>query len=196
MKRISLVFILFWSSLSLASFEENSRRYLSVLEVKNTLGFYLPSVTNCNFEQGGGSALGMNSPLTGTPVSPSPTQATINWIVSCASSGLQYLPSAQGESSFYLLVGPEAKAIFQKEGHTPALFRKWSTLEKSLQKSIIRNMTELLLGSDHVINDFDLIAPDVLRERLFQGASKSSTVQDALSLIFINLALRDEFLSY
>src|SRR5207253_2872796 len=85
---ISMIFLV--SSTASASFEENARRYLSGQEILWSLSVYFDFTKNVDssdlcshIRQQNSSYAGSNSPATGEPISPAPSQSTVLWITGC-----------------------------------------------------------------------------------------------------------------
>lgn len=208
----TLLICLLWSPNSHASFEENSRRYLSGHEIIQTLNQFFDLSYQCQaIDDRNFALLGLSFPITGNPISPSPTQATIQWLTKCVSESVltfQFPPTETSLNKLKTLLGPEVSALFTKSAYNGItdertnlslhLSKKWMELSPEVQNKLIASMVSSLLGSDDVIRDFDIIEPGVLREklRLWPQNIPSLTVIQMIQFIAVNLTVRDEFLSY
>jgi hypothetical protein len=214
MQKFALLLVLSLGAMNTkAAFEENARRYLTAQEVIQTLQVYFDlfpeclSVTNVN-----SSLLGLNSPVTGNPIAPSPTQSTVQWVATCVSSATSKFSSLTfpaAHEKLKILVGPEVITALKEpvpglpqfgEDHVFSyrISRPWTELPADLRKKLVANMVLVMLGSDNVINDFGLIDPNLLRAKLeaYANDKPSITVIDMIKFISVNLSVRDEFLSY
>lgn len=196
-----------------ASFEENARRYLSAQELTESLLQYFPQNSNECKEVGStnSSMLGVSSAISGNPIAPSPTQSTVQWIVGCVSKSLEYIQYETSKHSYIkTLIGAEANTWAEKTAISSTarwepkqiyaynLSRPWKEWPADIRSKVISNIVFVLLGSDEVIQDYGLISPDVLRTKLTTWAENNSdkTFMNIVKGFSINLALRDEFLSY
>lgn len=186
-----------------ASFEENAHRYMSGQDIIWSLSMFFDFTQNignkelCTQLQSLNQTLaGGNSPVTGEPISPTPTQGTVLWITGCVESYFSVF-RVLGTDSIRTkhLVGEE----FYKSITDFSLPQPWATVPENLQRTLIRHMVSAFLGSDDVIKDFGFIQnPDDFREQLYlaaQSRSGASTLE-IVTLLAMNLSVRDEFLSY
>lgn len=205
MKQGVLIFLMFFSLTSKAAFEENARRYSSGQEIVNSLDMYVPMPPNClQIPDDARSSLGLNSPLSGNPISPAPNQATIQWLSQCIATGVNFYVNAGGAEKLRNVLGPE---LFAKMfGEVPAnsavdtmkLVVPWSSLEKKIREEIVAQFVFSFLGSNETILDYGLTTSEKLRAQLLAALEKrnSLVVLNAFQFLILNLALRDEFLSY
>lgn len=211
-QKLILSLVLFFGSVQAkAAFEENARRYMGAQEIIQSLSVFFRLQDNCKIIQEKDRALlGLNSPNTGNPLAPAPTQSTVQWIASCIQKAHAYFrvtgqyPDA-GEK-LKTLIGSEVyaeldKQIVSYQGYKHIDLRlgtKWSSISAEIQNKLVANMVFALLGSDDVINDFGLIDPNVLRAKLAEHGQKNPEIQihEMILFISVNLAVRDEFLSY
>jgi hypothetical protein len=203
--------VFFLSSSTWASFDENARRYLSGEEIIWSLSVFFDFSQNTEdmnanicmkVDSRNSTILGVNSPNSGEPISPGPTQALVLWITNCiqgyfshpavVAGGIITLKNLVGEDIFnhlYLSHGGVEKGLAQP----------WSSWTLSYKTMLINYMVEAFLGSDSVIKDFGFIQnPDEFRALLLKSADSrpNATVLDILYFLSVNLATRDEFLSY
>lgn len=217
MKTAKLVLSLALSLSSLtaqAAFEENARRYMGAQEVTESLKILFPVGPGCNEVNDSNLALlGVNSPVTGNPIAPSPTQSTVQWITGCIASSHFKLTNpttySDGKEKLQALIGADVyKALdapirnFTPQAHFSniemRLNSQWNQIDVAVQTQLIANTVSAILGSDEVINDFGLIDPNVLRAKLAEYANANPEIKVERVILFINmnLAVRDEFLSY
>lgn len=221
MKKILLVLpvlLLLQASQSHASFDEDQRRYLTGEEIVWSLGQLLPLTQDCNGIDGSMNSqttndtkLGLDSAITGKPVSSGPTQATIQWITSCVQkafsqsnicqeSGQVHLQALLGKEALALVDAPYQVAMSDDSICYSHMSEKWSTWTPEHQQILIKGMVLSFLGPDSVIMDFGLIKNvDSFRQALLQDLNAKGpalTVQDAIRILAENLSIRDEFLSY
>jgi hypothetical protein len=214
MQKIALTLVLSLGAFQAkAAFEENARRYLTAHEVIQTLQVYFELTPECKIVNNvNSSLLGLNSPVTGNPIAPSPTQSTVQWVATCVSSATAQfaIPIAYpvAYEKFKILVGPDVTDALaapipgikqsKEEGTSYSLTKKWASLPADLRAKTVANMVLVMLGSDDVINDFGLIAPDLLRAKLESYANNKPdlSVLEIIKFISVNLSVRDEFLSY
>lgn len=187
-----LIGSLLFSQVAFASFEETSRRYLTNHELVLAMNSIVPintcSTHSLDKEK---TALGVDAPLTGTPISPTPNQSTVALITKCIGEGFAGISFRS--YPIQRLIGQESFDILNNQS-----LSHWNRVPAEIQKKIIANMVFVILGSDETIKDFDIIEPDVLREKLFQATQPLGELSniEIIKKISINLALRDEFLSY
>ena len=163
-------------------------------------------------EQANASLLGLNSTVTGSPVAPAPTQATVQWISSCVSKSVENFKFAGPTNSvekLKTLVGPDVYAfliskfpmvIVSDDATTIYLHleQKWSEWPVDVRDKMIESTVSVLLGSDEVIADFGIIEGPALRAKLKEWINRNADKKaiDILRFLSVNLAVRDEFLSY
>ena len=189
-----------------ASFEENARRYLSAQELIQTLSLffnvtYSGMPTTCTgINEGNSSVTGVNSPKSGEPVAPVPGQGTVVWMVGCIAQSLTPELIVQNPQTLGHLIGENLLHEFQAgEGLPKALQTPWTMLGEDKKNLLIANMTSALLGSDVIISDFGFILnPDAFRLNLRKlcDARANASILDNILFLSVNLAIRDEFLSY
>jgi hypothetical protein len=203
---ISFLVVFLTQSLATASFEENSRRYLSGQEILRSLGVFFDfskNTTNkeiCTHIQAqNASDAGANSPATGEPTSPAPNQGTILWITGCVQNYLSTAANLAGDGDrLRNLLGADTVS---RLGTSPEwnLRTSWSLWTPEQKRELIRYMVEAFLGPDEVITDFGFIEnPDEFRKLMLTTADarKNASVLDIVTLLAVNLSVRDEFLSY
>lgn len=192
-----------FTSFTKASFEENAHRYMSGQDILWSLSMFFDftnNVTNkslCTELQSLNQTLaGGNSPVTGEPISPTPTQGTVLWITGCVE---EYF----AVENVLIVDKVRAKRLLGEEFFNSVtdfkLYQPWAEVPEKLQRALIRHMVSAFLGSDDVIKDFGFIQnPDDFRELLFQAtqARTEATTREIVTLLAINLSVRDEFLSY
>lgn len=223
MKKIILIFqvlLFFHGSKALASFDENQRRYMTGEEIIWSLQQFLPTSgqPNCtgidnpitNSAADGASKLGLDSPITGEPVSASPNQATVEWITSCVQQAMtdknglcadqKQLLHLLGPAGFDRITvsasGDHLSPVYYCQYNMDQLWSTWSLAEK---QALIRGMVLNFLGPDSVIMDFGLIKNvDDFRKILLDklDAKSDRTVASVITFLAMNLSIRDEFLSY
>ena len=207
-----ILIALAFSIKSNASFEETSRRYLTGHEIILSLQTILPLPQHClDINTNNRSLLGVNSPLTGNPISPAPTQATIQWILKCVGSSMatlsypyeknyqEQLKILVGEKLYQFLITPPPYTAGSDEQMIAfKIQKKWSELSPDIQQATVRHVVQVFLGNDDMIRDFGLIDPEVLRLKLLQWPQKvpDAKILDIIKFLTVNLAVRDEFLSY
>lgn len=215
MKNSLLLFLIAFtfSTKSNASFEETSRRYLTGHEIIQSLQAILPLPQNClDININNQSPLGVNSPLTGSPISPAPTQATIQWILKCVGSSManfgyphekiyqEQLKILVGEKLYQFLITPPPYMGSSDEKLMIAfnIQKKWSELSPDIQQAAVRHVVQVFLGNDDMIRDFGLSDPEDLRLKLLQWPQKvpDAKILEIIKFLSVNLAVRDEFLSY
>jgi len=206
MRTIAKIFLaatLFSTSFARASFEENAHRYMSGQDILWSLSVFFDFSKNsgntsiCTGLQELNSTLaGGNSPITGEPISPSPTQGTVLWITGCIETYFSQPSVITGDTvRGKRLLGEE----FYKNTTNDMLMKPWSDIPEDLRRTLIRHMVSAFLGSDEVIKDFGFIQnPDDFRERLFLAAHDrtGASTLEIITLLSMNLSVRDEFLSY
>jgi hypothetical protein len=206
-----LTFVMLATSTSRASFEENARRYLSAQEILWSLSIFFDFSTMSNGGNGNDNicaqidrqnapVAGVNSPKTGEPISPVPSQGTVAWIAGCVTKYLS-TPDSLARDTVRLknLVGEDTYRQLSSRSITMALQIPWQNWGPSEKKVLIKYMVAAFLGNDEVIADFGFIKDtDTFREKLLQAADTrtGATVLQIISFLSVNLALRDEFLSY
>lgn len=192
-----------FSPFAKGSFEENAHRYMSGQDIIWSLSMFFDFSKNSNNKEVctelralNETLAGGNSPITGEPISPSPTQGTVLWITGCID---EYF------ASYNVLVGDpiRAKRLLGEEFYKSVtdfrLWQPWADVPENLQRALIRHMVAAFLGSDDVIKDFGFIQnPDDFREQLFIAAQTrtQATILQIVTLLAMNLSVRDEFLSY
>ena len=199
---------------SRASFDENSRRYMTGNEIIQSLNVYFDfryADDNCKEINDNNSALlGLNSPASGSPISSAPTQATVQWIAKCVSTAMMsFITGSTPEESRQKLsdlIGSDVYSFLKKrkdyyDHESNVLYNlnnPWANLPEDIQDKIISNMVDTLLGGDETIADFGIIEPNQLRAKLKQWPQKNLqiTVFQMMQFIAVNLAVSDEFLSY
>ncbi|MNL02395.1 hypothetical protein D3C87_1229020 [compost metagenome] len=193
-----------------ASFDENARRYLSAQEIIQAMQVHFDVVDDCaKVNEVNAPLLGVNSAVTGSAIAPAPTQSTVQFVAGCVSKALDRITSKpqypQAFAKLKILLGEELVSELSKN-LTPflddnlalRLAYPWENLSTETREKIIARIVFVMLGSDDLINDFGLIDPTVLRAKLAawaQGKPQLKT-QDVIKFISVNLAVRDEFLSY
>ncbi len=203
-----------------ASFEENTHRYLTSFEVFDSLAQMLPDIGNgvCGKNKtitqvqavNVLAALGENATLNGSPISQGPSQGTISWISACISAVLNSAQITYYEKEDFEIVFADP-LIMEKLREFHALSSSktakfngifllpWNSFPDALKKDLIRYFVYSYLGSDAVILDFGMIQdPEKFREKLKQILNEhgDQSAIDVIQKLTINLALRDEFLSY
>jgi hypothetical protein len=205
LKIIALSFGFLFSGFSAhASFDENARRYLSAQELIQALAMFFPiqsdfSGENCKTVNIKNSAsLGLSSPVTGNPIAPGPTQATVQWITTCVSGSMNGFRDIKTQAQLSNLIGPEAYAHLSRMNYLVGLGEMWSSWPLDLREKAVAHALNTVVGSDDVIRDFGLVDPDLLRAKLnaWPNQRPQLTVFEVLKFLSVNLALRDEFLSY
>jgi hypothetical protein len=199
---------------ALASFEENARRYLSAQEIVDSLDmfFSVHSYSGCNYvDTFNASLLGVNSALSGNPISAAPNQSTVQWISGCIAKASTDITTGMNDTpeQLKLLAGPEVYAYLISQSVQGEIYSdrsnsirhfdsKWNSWPAEIQAKLISNMVFVMLGSDDVIRDFGLIEPDALRAKLaaWPQSKPDLTARQMFTFLSVNLALRDEFLSY
>lgn len=219
---LSLIYLLHGTS-SFASFDENERRYMTGEEIVWTVDQFFQfnstdgtcnGIDSANYATPNASKLGLSSPVTGQPVSASPTQATVQWITGCVSKALNtnniYYICNDMERLKHLIGEASLKNIFQPtaalSGNSPvyictgALSVNWSTLTDAQKQTLVHDVVLNMLGPDSVIVDFGFIKnPDDFRKKLLDALNAkpaTTTILDAIRFLAVNLSVRDEFLSY
>lgn len=196
-----------------ASFDENARRYLSAQEIIQAMQVHFDVTDDCaKVNATNSSMLGVNSALTGNAIAPAPTQSTVQFIAGCVSKAVE-------RSKFggqYPLALQKLKNMLGEElvnelsqNHTPVtlsmndnlyfrLTAPWENLSVETREKIVTRIVFVMLGSDEVINDFGLVDPTTLRTKLGAWAQGNPNLRtaDMIKFISVNLAVRDEFLSY
>jgi hypothetical protein len=210
---VLLVCLVFQASLQAqASFDENARRYLSAQEIIQAMQVHFDVVDDCvKVNDANSPMLGVNSAVTGNAIAPAPTQATVQFIAGCVSKAVDRAKyTSQYPVAFAKLktmLGEELVSELSKNFPTfhtlddnmyLRLNMPWENLNAETREKIISRIVFVMLGSDEVINDFGLIEPAVLRARLGAWAQGKPTLTtaDMIKFISVNLAVRDEFLSY
>ncbi|MEN0060433.1 MAG: hypothetical protein AAGB31_16455, partial [Bdellovibrio sp.] len=139
-------------------------------------------------------ALGINSPLTGAPVSSAPTHAVIQWISSCVHDLLFNL----SEDQLSAVLDP-SKHLCNNTCDRSNLSTRWSQVPEPAKKKLIEYLVFYFLGSDETILDYGLTTPDTLRSDIYHWANQqdaTASTRTLLEAIIINLVVRDEYLSY
>lgn len=197
-----------------ASFDENARRYLSAQEIIQAMQVHFDVVDDCaKVNDSNAPLLGVNSAVTGSAIAPAPTQSTVQFVAGCVSKAVERAKSEtqypQAFAKLKTMLGDELTTELGKNlpGITSwtmersLLFRlakNWDALELETRDQIIARVVFVMLGSDELISDFGLIEPAILRAKLAawaQGKPQLTTI-DMIKFISVNLAVRDEFLSY
>lgn len=196
MKQIILTLApIFLGQFTMASYEETSRRYLTNHEIVQALESIVPLKGTCSTDNLAkeGSSLGANTALTGQPISPTPGQSTVALITRCLDESMRSL--SWRDPIVVKLIGNENVEALE---NTKNAFNIWSKYSEQTQKNIIATMVYNILGSDETIKDFDIIEPEVLRNKIFVALNRQPhiLVSDVVTFITVNLVLRDEFLSY
>jgi len=199
MRGFILSLVLLSTSLAPASFEENAHRYLSGQEILWSLSLFFDFHQNTTNKEMctqlqvlNLTLLGANSATTGEPISPTPTQGTVLWITGCIEN---YFASPTFSTNDLV----RTKNLLGKNFPVAMLRWPWAHLSIDVQKELIRHMVSAFLGSDDVIIDFGFIQnPEDFRELLFQAAKArtNAPVLEIVTLLALNLSVRDEFLSY
>lgn len=185
-----------------ASFEENAHRYMSGQDILWSLSMFFDFTNNkvrsiCTELQSLNETLaGGNSPVTGEPISPTPTQGTVLWITGCVDDYLS-------DELVLVIDKVRTKRLLGEEFFNSVtdfrLLQPWADVPEKLQRALIRHMVSAFLGSDDVIKDFGFIQnPDDFRELLFQAANAraEASTREIVLMLATNLSVRDEFLSY
>lgn len=215
MQKFALTLLLTLGALKAqAAFEENARRYLSAQEIIQTLQVVFDLMPDClQVTATNSSMLGVNSPTTGNPIAPSPTQSTVQWVAVCVSNATsRFMLPAQFPLAYEklkVLIGPEAIAALKTpvpglpnydadQVFSYRILSRWTDLPATVRSKMVANMVLVVLGSDEVINDFGLIDPNLMRSKIEGYASDKPdlTVIEMIKFISVNLSVRDEFLSY
>ena|SRR5437868_1805010 len=203
LSKILLLTTFVFAPFAKASFEENAHRYMSGQDILWSLSMFFDfssNVTNkslCTELQSLNETLaGGNSPVTGEPISPTPTQGTVLWITGCVE---EYF----AVENALTVDKVRAKRLLGEEFYNSVtdfrLRQPWADVPEKLQRTLIRHMVSAFLGSDDVLLDFGFIQnPDDFRELIFQAANArtGASTREIVSMLAINFSVRDEFLSY
>lgn len=206
MKKIILISLLV-PIVAQSAFEENGRRYLSSVDIFAAIQFVFgyTGPNKCQQDVFYGrdplTGLGQNNVVTGEPVSPAPSQGTVQMISTCLDRMWEVLrekyPARDQLEAFVLAVPPEqASSILN---NTESYLIRWNSLSLEVRQLIVRNHVFNILGSDERILDYGLIQePEQFRAMLVKRLSRDPnlTVRDAVVLLVRTLILRDEFLSF
>ena len=194
-----VIFELIGASTVRASFEENSRRYLSGPELIDAMATVIgPSIAQeCNsVTKATASLLGVNQARNGEPVAGTPTQALVIWVSKCVQAQAKSNSSLLISNSVGMRFRAEKPAVFATPFYESILWNAWST---EVKKTFIRSMVENILGPDEVILDYGFIDNvDAFRAQLLANITEtpSTTILEVATQLVTNLILRDEFLSY
>jgi hypothetical protein len=195
-----------------ASFDENARRYLSAQEIIQAMQVHFDVVDECaKVNDANAPLLGVNSAVTGSAIAPAPTQSTVQFVAGCVSKAVERakyvtsypvafskLKNMLGEELVAELSQKRLVTLSPDENFYFGLTVPWYTRSAEIREKFITRIVFVMLGSDDVINDFGLIDPAVLRTKLgaWADGKTSLTTADMIKFISVNLAVRDEFLSY
>jgi hypothetical protein len=124
----------------------------------------------------------------------------VQWISTCIQSSFTSI-AGWPRPIFTNLVGEDILKILNADpsGLYGALTKAWASWPVEQKKVLIKYMVSAFLGPDDVIRDFGFIKdPEAFRALLLQAADKQKDADLTKVLLFlsVNLALRDEFLSY
>lgn len=192
-----------------AEFEMLSSRYITAYDFENRLVGYFSEVYrldknqyNC---QKGLSKFGFSQPATGKPLSEDPNSDTIKTINDCLNesfeSGRSFLNNATREQSIKFL--GQFIPVSLLEAKIPAngaaylANRQVKEFTKEEQDQIVAQTVETILGIDEVILSYGIIKDvSAYRAYLQSQLNQSETILQAVNKLTIQLALRDEFLTY
>lgn len=183
-----ILFFLFFFQASFGAFSQNNHRYMSGIQLLQSLEAIGIATQNChpsiqNTGQYDFSALGTNNTVTGQPNSASPSIATINWIGNCVSLQFQ-----QSQGLGYFL---------KRNANVDS--SQWRSLSMDSKLELLKKLMTSILGPDELVEDFGLIqSPDKFRMQIVENADSAMGLADEgiLKSIILTLILRDEFLSY
>lgn len=215
--RLSLIlsFILLQSSLSFASFEENSRRYMSYYDLINSMkiiftGNEVVSAANVSTDciavtESTQADLAYNSPATGEPAISSPNSNYVRWIGNCVSSYFNFIGRKTPDTN--LLLSEKTKRFLTTFADSQGwpqhvYFFQFHTVDlKSIPEDIQIDMIEYafdaIFGSEAAFNQFKLIDAKSYKASVKEHLKKQNySVAKALEVIVLNFLTRDEFLSY
>lgn len=208
MKKL-ICFLLLGTSIAHGSFEETARRYMSGPEIMLSLAEYIPMAKNvdekCNkLQQSNHTASGSNSPASGEPVSPTVNEATVQWISACIKSILINPTNFDEKNPPDRYLGEVGFQILQEKYKPVAplyggFYGLWSTWTPPEQTALIQSMVKSVLGPDEVIKDFGFAKDSneiVQKIKVITDKMQDKAVHQVAHIIFLNLVLRDEFLSY
>ncbi|MGZ3774551.1 MAG: hypothetical protein ACXVCY_12285 [Pseudobdellovibrionaceae bacterium] len=211
MKKKLIGIIILYTSLGQASFEENSRRYMSYGELISSLTaiFSIDETTFSYISQdckevtaNNKSDLGYNNSLTGEAIVSSPNSGYLRWISNCTGN---YIASISTKSLDTLnLVSKTSQDYFKsaiRVANELNLYQlasiRYETLPPEIQDDFINHTFYLVFGPDEVFNQFGLADAKVFKAEIKAHLLKTSrSVLEALNIVMLNYLMRDEFLSY
>lgn len=174
-----LAFLFLCSSTASASFDQNSRRYLSYYELINSLNSIFLAAGEADqsgytfecrkLENDNKLDLGYNNPATGEPQVAGPNAGYVRWLGNCVS---KYMMALRFQYiSKVTLLSEVAKQYFSiKYSETSILYyldyEKFDDLSEQIQTDIIEHAFSIVFGSDEVFNEFGLMDAKVFKEKV------------------------------
>lgn len=137
--------------------------------------------------------IGDNSPLTGTPIFDEPSSGFVRWYAGCLNSYLEQYAS-QTSNDPKIFYGETLGAMINSATVPSSVFLD---LPADLQKRIVLEIVEKMVGPDEVIADFGYFTgADALADHVLQSLDAKMSVKEAVTRIYFLVGIRDEFLSY
>lgn len=211
MRKIAAVALFsFFSFASHAEFDMLSKRYITAYDFQNRLVSFFGDVypTHSNLYQcnEGLKKFGFSQPASGQPLSHEPNVDTIKAISECFTSSFansaHYLTSTSREKYIKFLGQFIPQSVLESKLSTDTLFNSWhyrqlQLLTKEEQDMMVAQMVENFLGVDEVILSYGIIKDvNAYRSYLQSKLKQSDVILEAIKKLAVELALRDEFLTY
>lgn len=211
MKHLMLVALLSFSAITAhAEFDMLSKRYITAYDFQNRLiGFFgdvfakYSNLYKCNEAI---PKFGFSQPASGQPLSHEPNADTIKTINQCLTSSFEttgvYLRISTREQYIKVMSQFVPQAILETKIAANAYSISWhesrlSTLTKEEQDQMVALMVENFLGIDEVVLSYGVIKDmQAYRTYVQSKLKQDDTILEVITKLSIELALRDEFLTY
>lgn len=210
MRTFLICILLLQTSVGQASFDPNSRRYMSYYDLMNSMNAiffgnenlknYLSS--DCkSITENNKADLGYNNPGTGEAIVSSPNSGYIRWIGNCVS---EYIAAIYSQDLGNLqLLSEESLKYFKTSYGLPSISLntlysvQFNSLPEDIQADIVDHAFYLVHGPDESFNQFGLLDAKVFKMKIKSHLQKNNFfLPAAIETMMFNYLMRDEFLSY
>ena len=176
-----------------ASFTENQKRYLSPFDTIQLMKMLFDTehpYPDCRtLTEQHRNLLGDNSPVTGSPASPSPNFVFVEWYQGCMDQLVSHVWSSSMSEN-----ATEKGWPFFPKGLISSRDSIYNLTDQQ-RKSVLNHQIEYFLGGPEVLQDYGLISHDTLLVKMEEIWLSEDPIY-SVPKVTRYLLLRDEFLSY